>query len=461
MKETIHKKWYEEEFASLQLGDKRLNQRFLKICEDFNKTPQAIISQAIEGSHQCKAAYRFWQNNQVTSKAFLEAHGNSIKVRLENNEEYILELQDSSELNFSSHIKTSKLGPIGEGKYLKGLEMHSSIITSESGLVLGIGSCYLWARESKNKNKGKNYRKVNWEDKESIKWARALEEVDRIGIKGRVTVTDREGDIFALLEKAKNEERQMIVRLRWNRKIEQSNHLAVKEFVQTQACAGTYEIKIFSKGGIYPREERSTKVEVRFAKIDFLYSKVSKTKPKKLNVTVIHAKEINPAEGEVAIEWFLITNLFCNDLTNAIRIIRCYEKRWLVEEFHKILKGAIKIEEARLSTGEKLDKLIVFLAIFACRMLWVSRLGRLEPNLPCVLAFEEEEWKFIMLRVYKKELKNLTIPSIKEIITGIAKLGGYWGRKSDPPPGIINLWRGWIKLYDALDTLRELNLSVN
>lgn len=458
MNETTNKKWYEEEFASLNLGDKRLDERFLKICARFNETPQAIISHAIQGFHQCKAAYRFWRNDQVTSKALLDAHGNSIKKRIKENEDYILEIQDSSELNFSSHLKTSGLGPIAEGKYLKGLEMHSSIIATETGLILGIGSCYLWARDTVNKNKGKNYRKVNWEDKESYKWSRALEEVDRIGIERRVTVTDREGDIFVLLEKAEKESRKMIVRLKFNRKIEQSS-LAIKEFIQTQECMGTYQINVASKGGIYPKEERTAEIEVRFAQIDFIYGRKSKTNNRKVNALVIHAKEVK-ASAEDAIEWFLITNLPCDNFIDAIRIIKCYEKRWLSEEFHKILKGAIKIEEARLSTAERLDKLIVFLAIIACRLLWVSRLGRLEPELPCVFVFEEEEWKFIIRRVYKKELKNLEIPSTKDIIIGIAKLGDYWGRKKDPPPGIIALWKGWIKLQDALETIREMNLDV-
>lgn len=451
----ISSEWFEQEFSSIDLGDKRLKDRFLKICNDFNKTPTAIVNHAVEGFHQCKAAYRFWKNNKITSKAFLCAHHKSIKKRLIDNDEYVLELQDSTEINLTSHIKTDELGPIAEGTKLKGLEMHSSVISTEQGLVLGVGSCYLWARDAKNKNKGKDYRQVEWKDKESIKWARALEEVDNIGIDAcrRVTVTDREGDFYELLDKFDTEQRKMIIRLRWDRKIEQSNK-NVREFISDQPLKDTYEINIASKGGVNPRAERIATIEVRFASVDLLFPKTPKGNLKKIHsVTIIHAKEINPPEGESSIEWYLITNLDCRHIQEAIRIIKCYTKRWLVEEFHKILKGAMKIEDARLGTGGRLEKLIVFLSIFACRILWINRLSRLVGELPCSIAFQEDEWVFVMQRIYKRELKMGEIPTINEIVIGISKLGGYWGRKSDPPPGIIVLWRGIMRLYDSLEAI--------
>lgn len=455
--------WYEEEFAALDLGDKRLGKRFVQICKDFNRSPQAIISHAVENYHQCKGAYRFWKNDKVTSQALLEAHGKAIEKRLADSEDYTLEIQDSSELNFSSHLKTSELGPIAGGYPLKGLEMHSSIIASEQGLLMGIGSCYIWARDQVNQNKGKNYRKLDWQEKESIKWARAMEEVDRLKIKNRVTVADRESDIFHLLEKADLEERRMIIRLRWNRKIAQSN-LLIKEYIQSQPCAGTYTINIAAKGGARsdatPREARTAVVEVRFANVDFLHRKVSKGKQYTLNATVIHAREASVAEGEEPVEWFLISNLPCSTFEEAIRIIRCYEKRWLIEDFHKILKGAIKVEEARLGTAERLDKLIVFLAILACRFMWVNKLSRIDPELPCTVAFAIPEWKLVMRQAYKISLQDSTIPSIEKIVIGIAKLAGYWGRRSDPPPGLIVLWRGWMKLYESLQLLEDLGIDV-
>jgi len=40
----------------------------------------------------------------------------------------------------------------------------------------------------------------------------------------------------------------------------------------------------------------------------------------------------------------------------------------------------------------------------------------------------------------------------------IAKLGGYLGRKSDDPPGIIVLWRGLTRLNDIAFGLFSLEI---
>ena len=41
--------------------------------------------------------------------------------------------------------------------------------------------------------------------------------------------------------------------------------------------------------------------------------------------------------------------------------------------------------------------------------------------------------------------------SIAEVRIEIAKLGGYFARKMDGPPGTLVLWRGWKCLMDISD----------
>jgi len=38
------------------------------------------------------------------------------------------------------------------------------------------------------------------------------------------------------------------------------------------------------------------------------------------------------------------------------------------------------------------------------------------------------------------------IPSIREAVRMIAKLGGFLGRRGDKEPGMTYIWRGWKKL---------------
>lgn len=57
--------WAAEEFAKVDLGDKRLNKRLINLCDRFSDAPESPINQACEDWSETKAAYRFFQNDSV------------------------------------------------------------------------------------------------------------------------------------------------------------------------------------------------------------------------------------------------------------------------------------------------------------------------------------------------------------------------------------------------------------
>jgi hypothetical protein len=62
--------WAAEEFSDVNLGDKRLNARLMKICDRFSEFPENPINQACADWAETKAAYRFFQNENVGSLRF-------------------------------------------------------------------------------------------------------------------------------------------------------------------------------------------------------------------------------------------------------------------------------------------------------------------------------------------------------------------------------------------------------
>ena len=44
----------------------------------------------------------------------------------------------------------------------------------------------------------------------------------------------------------------------------------------------------------------------------------------------------------------------------------------------------------------------------------------------------------------------------KKAVRIIAKLGGFFGRKSDKDPGMISIWKGWQSLYERIKFMEEL-----
>ena len=57
---------------------------------------------------------------------------------------------------------------------------------------------------------------------------------------------------------------------------------------------------------------------------------------------------------------------------------------------------------------------------------------------------------------YRHSLQARLLNKIAELYIWIARLGGYIARASDPPPGVISLWRGWQRLSEIVDDHRDI-----
>ncbi|MDQ1327244.1 MAG: hypothetical protein QG641_524, partial [Candidatus Poribacteria bacterium] len=91
---------------------------------------------------------------------------------------------------------------------------------------------------------------------------------------------------------------------------------------------------------------------------------------------------------------------------------------------HKILKSGLKVEECRLSSGERLIRYLSVMSIIAWRIFLVTLISRTDPNLPCTILLEEDEWKVLYAKINKMfPGSKISPPSMKEVITWIAKLG--------------------------------------
>ena len=140
----------------------------------------------------------------------------------------------------------------------------------------------------------------------------------------------------------------------------------------------------------------------------------------------------------------LLSHLPITSQSEAIQCIKRYKLRWHVEEFHKVLKSACRIEKCRLQTFERLDKFIALMSIIAFRLYFISLVNKVFPKASGQIILQEHEWQALCLN-------NLQFipeepPNVRETIRMIGKLGSFLGRNSDAEPGITVIWRGWSKL---------------
>jgi hypothetical protein len=97
--------------------------------------------------------------------------------------------------------------------------------------------------------------------------------------------------------------------------------------------------------------------------------------------------------------------------------------------------------------------------IIACRVLYITMLGRICPDIDCNVVFDDNEWRAVYT-VIKKKRPPKEPPKLGEMILMIARLGGFLGRKSDGDPGAQVMWIGIQRMRDftlAWETFHSLH----
>ncbi|MEY2831730.1 MAG: hypothetical protein RLZZ574_988, partial [Cyanobacteriota bacterium] len=144
----------------------------------------------------------------------------------------------------------------------------------------------------------------------------------------------------------------------------------------------------------------------------------------------------------------------------AVRCIRWYTYRWLIERYHYVLKSGCRIEQLQLKNAERIKKALATYSIVAWRLLWLTYQARQNPNLPCDTVLEKYEWQSLYCHFQGYPLSK-DPPTLQQAIIWISQLGGFLARRHDGFPGVKTLWRGLQRLHDIASTWKSLHPSKN
>jgi hypothetical protein len=177
----------------------------------------------------------------------------------------------------------------------------------------------------------------------------------------------------------------------------------------------------------------------------------------------VWAKEIDaPAGVETPLCWVLLTSLSLTSLEDAIYAIEIYATRWVIEEFHKVLKSGTKIERLQFETTDSLLPAIGMLSVVAWRLLYLTKYAREKPDNPVDEFADKTEVKILeSWAMVKMKRKYRPITTISDFILFVALLGGFMGRKCDGHPGVQVVWKGLRRLEDAVEfhgVFQKLNM---
>ena len=101
--------WAKAEMSGVDLGDRRLNNRVVKLLEILSQQPSASIPDACGGWVETKAAYRLLAHDKIGWEDILAPHWAHTKERIRA-EPVVLCLQDTTELDFHGQA-IEGLGP--------------------------------------------------------------------------------------------------------------------------------------------------------------------------------------------------------------------------------------------------------------------------------------------------------------------------------------------------------------
>jgi hypothetical protein len=224
----------------------------------------------------------------------------------------------------------------------------------------------------------------------------------------------------------------------------------------TRPLLGHCDLAIPGRGG---RKARVATLEIRCAAIQ-LHPPKRLTGDPALALWAVHASEPKPPAGAEAVEWLLLTTVATVTLEDALERLRWYAVRWNIEVFHRTLKSGCRIEDRRLESAEGLQACLAIDLVVAWRVMWLSKLGRETPDVPCLVFFEQAEWQALHCHHHRSPNPPETPPTLGEAMHMVAKLGGFLGRKCDGNPGATALWRGLARLSDITDTFAIFHPSI-
>jgi len=476
MKGEHEASWAAEEFADVNLGDKRLDARLITLCDRFSDAPESPINQACMDWAETKAAYRFFQNENVDVGDILAVHRSKTAKRASKHKT-VLAIQDTSYFVYTSHPKTEGLGKISMNKVKRvkeidcnGLVMHTCLVVTTEGLPLGLVDQEILSRKPHRKKMrtGQNCRPLQSrpvEEKESYRWLEALAHTqEAMGDTEVVTVCDREADFYDFFKLSDQIGCSVLVRAKANRVINRKSRYAVRssvklwELMGQQPESGSYTIDIPKRSKTKhckEREARTATVTVKFGSLRLNpppnYTKHGDEPLPNIEMNAVYVREINPPDGEEFVEWMLLSNLPVTSFEEACEKVRWYSLRWRIEMFYKVLKSGFRVEECRLGHAERLIRYLTVMSIVAWRLFMITLVARTDPATPCSTLLADHEWKVLFLKANKNKPLPPKPPPIGDVVIWVAMLGGYLARRSDGPPGTITLWRGWKRLADLTE----------
>lgn len=387
---------------------------------------------------------RFLGSRKVTPERIIEGWGATTGIAARGRD--VVAIQDSCEIKFRTTAGQRRgLGEVGKGN-VHGLLLHAMLaVDAGTGQCLGLVDGAVHTRQGRRRT---SHDLRGLADKESKRWvetarggAAVLSEAARVTV-----VADAESDFYAGMALIAREGLHVLSRAARNRRLAGGGTL--DEAIASWPLAATGALPLRAQPG---RAARTAGVELRHGEV--VVARPARTEPglpETLRLRVVEVREPHPPANIKPICWRLLTTHDVGDAAAAWWIVGLYRRRWVIEQFFRLLKSqGLGLEDSQIRSADRLLKLTAIAARAAVITLQLVQARDGESPEPAALVFDADAvavLEAIAETRYAPRTNLQTNPHAKGTLAWaawiIARLGGWDGYPKSKPPGPITMKRG-------------------
>lgn len=455
------------EFEGAELGDARLTARLLLIARRLAPSPALSFPKVTSDAVELEGLYRWFGNERFDAQAVLAPHvAQSIRRATELGLARVV--HDTSDFAFKG--ERDDLGII-EGEVM-GFFAHVALAVGPDELreplgVVGLRT-HIQEQSVVRARRGKSpaeltklARATPRKAKSSHRWEALASDVQKhlpTGLEA-IHVMDQDADDYVVFASLVQDKLRFVIRASADRRLKPKG-INIGEMLESHPAQLFRRVRLEHRqktraGARYePRDERDAQLQIRWAPLTLKRPDHAQSETSELNVYVVRVFEPDPPEGEQAVDWTLITSERVTTLEQAAAVVDHYRARWLIEEYFKALKTGCAIERRQLTSYGSLAKALAVFMPLAWEMLRLRHLSRQKPDLPASRSFSLEDQQILraLLQEYKPDFVLPAQPTVREVLLGIARLGGHL--KNNGEPGWITIGRGFDDLARARSVWR-------
>jgi hypothetical protein len=268
-----------------------------------------------------------------------------------------------------------------------------------------------------------------------------------------VHVGDRAADIFTFWQTCEQLGTGLLIRVMENRVVyaqrgEEQADPGRDHLIDLARRLPAQDAQVVRVSAEHQRPARQALVQIGFQEVRVQPPENgAKLERAELHGWVIHAWEPAPPEGAEPLEWILLTSEPVGNLQDAWERVTWYRWRWILEDFHHVLKTGCRIEQRLLQTVGAQWRLLGLLTPMALRLLCLRQIAQSAPDTPATEVASTE----VVQVVARLAKRPSAVMSARDLWRTIASFGGYLNRTRDGPPGWKTLWQGWMYVQTVLE----------